>query len=261
MKHYLFIFKCLLFVGISSPVLFSCIGESTDQLAIVTPASGARVKFHHTIVDGPGLSVLVNNRQFTGVLTVAPATPGVITYGSIYPAVDYAVIEAGSAKVEVIVPAVGTTAQTTVMSGTVPLEADKYYSVFAVGSPATPGSLEPLIVEDKLTPADTSKAYLRVVNTIVNTATGYDVGFNGTYPAAMANVLYKNVSDFVPIPPVASGGAALPIQVRLNGTTANLAASTFTLAPVKGRFYTVLLRGRVGGTGTQVLTAALLTNR
>ncbi len=261
MKQYPFILKCLLFVSITAPGFFSCVGESTDQLAIVAPASGARVKFHHAIADGPGVSILVNNRQFSGVLTVAPATPGVITYGNIYPAIDYAIIDAGSTKVEVVVPAAGTTPQTPIFSGNVPLEANKYYSVFAIGSAATPGSLEPLVVEDKLTPADTSKAYLRVVNTIVNTTTGYDLGFNGNYASATTNVLYKKVSDFVPINPVAPGGAALPIQVRLNGTTANLAAATFTLAPIKGRFYTVLLRGRVGGTGTQALTTALFTNR
>lgn len=260
MKQYHFIIKNLLFAGALTTGLFACVGESSDQLTIVTPASGARVKFHHAVSDGPGISILVNNRQFSGVLTTAPATPGIITYGNFYPANDYATIEAGSAKVEVIVPAAGTTAQTTIISGTVPLEANKYYSVFAIGSAAA-ANLEPLVVEDKLTPADTSKAYLRVVNTIVNATTGYDVGFNGTYAAATTNVAYKKATDFVPITPTAIGAAALPIQVRATGTTTNLAAATFTLAPVKGRFYTVLLRGRVGGTGTQALTSALFTNR
>lgn len=260
MKQYHSIIKNLLFAGALTVGLFACIGESSDQLTIVTPASGARVKFHHAVADGPGISILVNNRQFSGVLTTAPATPGVITYGNFFPANDYATIEAGSAKVEVIVPASGTTAQTTIISGTVPLEANKYYSVFAIGSAAA-ASLEPLVVEDKLTPADTSKAYLRVVNTISNATTGYDVGFNGAYAAATTNVAYKKATDFVPITPTAIGAAALPIQVRLNGTTTNLAAATFTLAPVKGRFYTVLLRGRVGGTGTLALTTALFINR
>lgn len=260
MKQYHSIIKSLLFAGVLTVGLFACVGESSDQLTIVTPASGARVKFHHTVADGPGISILVNNRQFSGVLTTAPATPGVITYGNFYPANDYATIEAGAAKVEVIVPASGTVAQTTVLSGTVPVEANKYYSVFAIGSAAA-ANLEPLVVEDKLTPADTSKAYLRVVNTIVNATTGYDVGFNGNYAAITTNVTYKKATDFVPITPTPVGAAALPIQVRLNGTTTNLAPATFTLAPVKGRFYTVLLRGRVGGTGTQALAITWFINR
>jgi hypothetical protein len=260
MKQYHSILKSLLLSSVFTMGLFACVGESSDQLTIVTPASGARVKFHHAVADGPGVSILVNNRQFSGVLTVAPATPGLITYGSLYPATDYATIEAGAAKVEVIVPASGTAAQTTIISGTVPLEANKYYSVFAIGSAAA-ANLEPLVVEDNLTPADTSKAYLRVVNTVVNATTGYDVAFNGNYAAATTNVTYKKVSDFVPITPTAVGAAALPIQVRVNGTTANIAPATLTLAPVKGRFYTVFLRGRVGGTGTLAFTPTLLTNR
>ncbi|AYQ32236.1 DUF4397 domain-containing protein [Runella sp. SP2] len=260
MKKFQSIIKSILLAGALSAGLFACIGESSDQLTIVTPAAGARVKFHHMVSDGPGVSILVNDRQFSGVLTVAPASPGVITYGNIYPAVDYATIDAGSAKVEVVVPASGSNQQVSLLTGTVPLEANKYYSVFAVGSAAT-ATLEPLVVEDKLTPADTSKAYIRVVNTIVNATTGYDVGYNGTYAPAMTNVGYKKASDFVAITPVATGGAALPVQVRLNGTTTNLAPATFTLSPIKGRFYTIILRGRVGGTGTQALTIGAITNR
>lgn len=258
MKKFQFITKSVLLAGTLCAGLFACIGESNDQLTIVTPASGARVKFHHMVSDGPGVSILVNDRPFSGVLTVAPATPGVITYGNIYPSNDYATIDAGSAKVEIVVPASGSTPQTSIISGTVPLETNKYYSVFAVGSAAT-ASLEPLVIEDKLTPSDTSKAYIRIVNTVVNATTGYDLGFNGNY--LISNVTYKKASDFVAITPLATGASALPLQVRVNGTTTNLAPTNFTLSPIKGRFYTVLLRGRVGGTGTQALSIASIINR
>lgn len=247
--------------AVCTVALWACVGEQSSQLAIVQPAAGARVKFHHLVADGPGVSILVNNKQFSGVLTTPPAAAGVITYASFYPATDYATVEAGSAKVEVIAPASGTTGQTTLISGTLPLEADKYYSVFAVGSAATASTLEAVVAEDKLTPADTSKAYIRFVNTVVNATTGYDMGFNGVYAPTTTNVRYKQVTDFVPIAALPPGATPLPIQVRVNGTTANLAATTFTLAPIKRRFYTVVIRGRVGGTGTQALAMTLFTNR
>ncbi|MFN4145525.1 MAG: DUF4397 domain-containing protein [Runella sp.] len=232
-------------------------GEQSSQLAIVKPATGARVKFHHMVADGPGVSILVNGKQFSGVLTTPPATPGLITFPNFFPANDYATVDPGSAKVDVVAPSLNAT----IITGTLPLENDKYYSVFAVGSAATGGVLEAVVAEDKLTPADTSRAYIRLVNTVVNATTGYDMGFNNNFAAATTNVRYKQVSDFVAISPVPPGGAALPIQIRVNGTTANIAPTTLTLAPVKRRFYTVVLRGRVGGTGAQALTPALFTNR
>jgi Domain of unknown function (DUF4397) len=261
MKNIHFIFKnTALALGLTAGLL-ACVGEQSSQLEIVAPAQGARVKFHHFVADGPGVSILVNNRQFSGALTVPPAVPGLITYGNFYPAVDYATLEAGSQKVEVVVPASGTAAQTTIISGTVPIEANKYYSVFAVGSAAAPATLEPIIVEDKLVPADTSKAYIRFVNTVVNATTGYDMGYNGVYSPTTTNVRYKQVTDFVPINPIPTGGVPLPIQIRVTGTTANLAPATLTISPIKRRFYTVLIRGRVGGTGAQALTAGFFTNR
>jgi len=260
MKRYKEILKGITFAFLVTAGLFACVGGSSDQLTIVSPAQGARIKFIHAVADGPGISILVNNRQFSGVLTTPPATPGVITYAGAYPANDYATLDAGSIKVDVVVPATATAAQTTVISGNVPIEANKYYSVFAIGS-VVEARLEPLVIEDKIVPADTSKAYIRFVNTVINTTTGYDLGIGTNFPAALSNVRYKQVTDFVAIDPAPIGASATPIVARLNGTTVNLAPTTLTLTPVKGRFYTYYIRGRVGGTGTQAISASGYTNR
>jgi Domain of unknown function (DUF4397) len=260
MKKYSLIIKNITIAVALTAGLFACVGESNNQLTIVTPAAGGRVKFIHAVPDGPGISILVNSRQFSGVLTSPPAVPALISYAGLYPANDYALIDAGPAKVEVVIPAAGTTPQTTIISGTVPVEANKYYSVFALGSAAL-GGLEPLVVEDKLTPADTSKAYIRFVNTVANTTTGYDMGIGTNFPTALANIKYKQVTDFVAIDPAPVGASASPVVVRLNGTTVNLAPTTLTLTPLKRRFYTIYIRGRVGGTGTSAISASGYTNK
>lgn len=260
MKKYNLTVLNLFFALMTGICIVGCVGEESSQLAVVTPASGARVKFIHAVPDGPGVSILVNNRQFSGVLTTPPATPGVITYTGAFPINDYATIEAGTAKVEVVVPASATTQQTTVISGNVPLEADKSYSVFAIGSVAA-GGLEALVTADNLVPADTSKAYIRFVNTVANATVGYDLGIGTNFPSALSNIKYKQVTDFVAIAPAAIGASATSIIVRANGTTANLAPTALTLTPIKGRFYTYYIRGRVGGTGTQAISASGFTNR
>jgi hypothetical protein len=260
MKTYNSVLKMLVVMVVVAAGTFGCVGDKTSQLDIVNPASGARVKFIHAVPDAPGVSILVNNKQFSGVLTSPPAAPGIVTYGTTFPVNDYAVLDAGTAKVDVVTPASGTIAQATVISGSVPVEANKFYSVFAIGSVAG-GGLEAFITEDNLTPADTAKAYIRLVNTIANTTTGYDLGSGTTYPSALANVGYKKATAFVAVDPVPTGGNPIPVLLRLNGTTVNLAPTTFTFSPIKRRFYTFYLRGRVGGTGTQVLTITSYTNR
>jgi hypothetical protein len=260
MKSYISILKGLLGSTALTLGLFACIGEQSDQLVIVKPAEGARVKFIHAVADGPGVGILVNNRQFSGVLTTPPTTPAALTYASAFPISDYATLDAGTAKIEVVIPASATTPQTPVISGNVPIEANKYYSIFAIGSVAS-ANLEALVTEDNIVPTDTSKAYIRFVNTVVNATGGYDLGLGTNFPAALANVRYKQISNFVAIDPAPIGAVATAIVVRANGTTANLAPTTFTLIPIKRRFYTVFVRGRVGGTGAQAITATLYTNR
>ena len=260
MKKYKEILQGFAFAFLATAGLFGCIGESSDQLTIVSPAQGARIKFIHAVADGPGVSILVNNRQFSGVLTAPPAAPAAITYASAYPINDYATLDAGSAKIDVVVPATATTPQVTVISGNVPVEANKNYSVFAIGS-VTGANLEALVVEDKIVPADTSKAYIRFVNTVVNGTVGYDLGIGSNFPAALSNVRYKQVTDFVAIDPTPIGGTASIVFARLTGSTINLAPTTLVLSSVKGRFYTYYIRGRVGGTGAQAISATGYINR
>lgn len=246
------------FLAALSAAFSSCTDEQSSQLAIVSPAAGARIKFIHAIPGGPGVSILVNNQQFSGVLTTPPSAPGLLTYGTFFPVNDYATLSAGAAKVDVVTPASGTVAQGTIITSNVTVEANRFYSVFAVGSGTAP---EAFTIEDNLSAADTSRAYVRFVNLVANSTTGYDLGYGGTYLPGTGNIAYKQASNFVPITPVPTGGSPVAIQLRATGTAVNLIPTTATFSPTKGRFYTFFVRGLVGGTGTQVFTVSSYTNR
>ncbi len=248
----------IFFLAAFSAVLSACTGDQSSQLAIVSPATGARVKFIHAIPGGPGVNILVNSQQFSGVLTTPPTAPSLLNYGALFPVNDYAILAAGAAKVDVVTPASGTVAQGTVISSNVTVEANKFYSVFAVGSATSP---EAFVTEDNLSLTDTSRAYVRLVNLVANSTTGYDLGVGGTYASAPGNIAYKQASNFVPIAPVPPGGTPVAVQIRATGTTANLAPATLTFSPIKGRFYTYFVRGLVGGTSTQAIAFGSYTNR
>ena len=202
-----------------SAAFSACSDDQSNQLAIVSPAAGARIKFIHAIPSASGVNILVNGQQFSGVLTTPPSAPGLVGYGAFFPVNDYATLPAGAAKVDVVTPASGTVAQGTLVSSNVPVEANRYYSVFAVGS-AT--NAEAFVTQDDLSAADTSKAYIRFVNLVANSTTGYDLGVGGTYLTGPANIAYKQASNFVPIAPVPTGGAPVAVQIRTTGTTINL---------------------------------------
>jgi hypothetical protein len=244
-----------------SGMLTACTEPASDLLEIVKPATGARVKFLHMVADGPGVSVLVNGKQLSGVLTVSPAVPNVNIYPSAFPSIDYATVEAGNPKFEVIT---ATTPAVTALSATPKLDEGKRYSILAIGSLAA-GTVEALFVEDqipisenKASAPDTTKAYVRFINTVANGTTGYDLGINNVFSPELSNIRYKTVTNFIPLNPTPVGATAFPVNIRLNGTTVSLASTTVALT--KGRYYTYIVRGRVGGTVTQVIGVSSYTS-
>ncbi|MFN3694057.1 MAG: DNA polymerase III subunit alpha, partial [Ignavibacterium sp.] len=156
--------------------LITACGEEHYLLKDVETAQGARVKFIHAAPDAPGVALFVNDKKFSGVITTPPATPGVITYGNVYPATDYAIVEAGAAKARLTVPASSTAAEVVLFDGSVPVEADKYYSVFATGIAPTYGAV---IIPDNIPAFNDRQLFFRVVNMVPNsTAVGLTLAGN-----------------------------------------------------------------------------------
>lgn len=248
------------FAGVSALMLMTalsaCEEEQHDFLRTVEPASGARVKFYHVAPDAPGVDILINDRKFSGVNTVPPATPAPLTYFSSFPNIDYGLITPGATSVKIVPSA---TPATTVLSATLPVEDGKYYSVFAYGLAPTYSAV---VLTDNLTAVDKGKAYVRIVNLVSgNTTTPtptYDLAVNGNVVAT--NVRPGNASgDFVGVDAIAFGATAQPIQIRTAGTTTVVASTT--LQPYANKFYTFIARGQVGGTGTRAVALSVSTNR
>lgn len=222
-------------------------GTEHDFLSSVQPASGARIKFIHAAPDAPGVALYVNDKKFSGVLTTAPATPGTVTYGNVFPGSDYATVEAGAAKARLIVPASGATAETTVFSGTVPVEADKYYSVFATGLAPTYGAL---VLEDKIPAFNERQIFFRIVNLVPgSTATAT---FSGVTLAD--KVEYGKSGDFTPynVPDTFKGGSiGGSVTIKNEGPGGVAATTTFTFTGYTGgRAVTLVMRGVLPATPT-----------
>ncbi len=243
---------------ISALLLWSC-GDTADFRSSVVPATGARVKFYHAAPDAAGIDIYVNDQKFSGVNTVPPAVSAPLTYFNSFPNQDYALLTPGTAKVKVVTPA-STTATTdaTLVTTDLTTQADTYYSVFLYGTAPTYSTLT---LTDNLTPQDPAQAYIRFINLVsgADAAATYDLFVNGTVAVSGIAPL-RGVATFVPIPAIGYATTAIPVQLRLAGTT-TVVGTAITLQPYASRFYTVVARGIVGGTTTKAVTLSVSTNR
>ncbi len=252
--------KYFLLTGFLTTLLLGSCGEESSFLTQVLPAEGARVKFVHAAPDAPGVAIFVNEKKVSGTLTVAPTTPGTIAYGGIFPASDYAVLPAGSAKVKITTPTVG---DATLLSGDVNLEAGKYYTVIATGLAPT---YRPYIVEDNLPEISGNKVFFRVINLIPNSS-DLEVDIAGSLAATGIKV-NQGGDKFIAydIPNFTNTAVTIPVKIKINGTATATTAGTVTASlftpttntitysgVTPGRVFTIVARGVLS---TQALDAA-----
>lgn len=220
---------------LAATILMAC-GTENDILRNQVPASGARVKVLHAIADGPAVNLFVNEAKVNG-----PA----VTYGTNFPASEYALLTPGQAAVRVSTVASGTVAAQTILSATAPVEADKYYTVAAAGTAAAPTAI---IFVDDLNLPDASKAYYRVIN-LVSGGPAVDFAI-GTGTPLITSVASGKASDFVAVNPTTST-SPYTFQMRPTSTTTLVGTALTNQAPGIGRKYTILVRGIAGRTGAQ----------
>lgn len=242
------IIKFLFILCLGSFVL-AC-GDKANFLDSVAPATGARVRFYHVAPDLGGVDIYINDQRFSGVNTVPPAVAAPLSYTNSFPAQDYALLTPGTSKVKIVVPS-STTASSDATIATTDLttQADTYYSVFLYGTAPTYSTLT---LTDNLTASDPTKAYVRLVNFVsgTNADATYDLAVNGTVVVTGIAPI-KGTATFVAIPAIAYGTTAVPVQLRLTGTTTVVASAT--LQSYAGRFYTFVAKGIVGGTGAKAV--------
>lgn len=186
----------------------------------VTFAAGPRVRVVHASPDAPAVDVLVNG---AAAFTNAPFK-GITNYAS---------LEAGEYKVEVV--PTGKT-EPVVISANLKLDADKDYTVVAVGKLA---GIEPLVLVDNNAAPAAGKAHVRFVHASPD-APAVDIAVkNG--PVLFANVPFKGVGDYLPV-----DAGTYDLEVRVAGTP-NVALEVPGLALSAGTVYTVFAMGLASG--------------
>ena len=142
-----------------------------------------------------------------------------------------------------------------VIDATVPLDANKNYSVFAIDSVS---KIKAAAVVDDLTAPAAGKSHVRFFHFSPN-APAVDIAVTGG-PVLFSNRKFNDQSTnaaltaFTPL-----NAGTYNLEVRLAGTsTVALSIPNVTLAA--GKIYTVFAKGFAGGTGAQALGAQIITN-
>jgi Domain of unknown function (DUF4397) len=258
------IYKSFAIVSIGI-LMFAC-GDEANILRNISPATGAKVRFVHAAVDVTNVEILVNDKKFAGVITIPPAASGTIAYGAGYPVLsssnsEYALTPAGSTKVDVTVAATATVPAAPLFSGTVNVEDEKFYSIFAVGQAPT---VTPLVINDILPAPSGNNFFIRLVNLSPN-ATTAELSLAGN--VIIKDVPFKAGGDvFVPVPlaDYISGTRFTPYSIKISdgkGGTSTFTSATNITNIFPGRVLTVFVRGLVAGTGTRAVGAGWYYNR
>ena len=254
--------KSLLSISLLSALFLGSCGDENSFLTNVITTEGAKVKFVHAAPDAPGVAIFVNDKKVSGVLTVAPTTPGIITYGGVFPAQDYANLASGAAKVAVTTPTVN---NAVILSGDVSLESGKFYTVIATGLAPT---YSPVVIQDNIPAVSGNKVFFRVINLVTNAADA-EVTILGS--SAATGIKPKEGGDkfiAVELPNYVSGSVTVPVVVKLNGTSTATTDGSITASQTlsytgvtPGRVYTIITRGLLAtqakdATGKMVTTAS-----
>ncbi|MFZ6012253.1 MAG: DUF4397 domain-containing protein [Bacteroidota bacterium] len=213
----------------------------------ITVAEGARVKFVHGASDAAGVDFFLNNSKISSGSTSGTAT----AYALTYPGTNYAAVEAGSYEVRATVPATTSTSEINLVTGSLAVENDRYYTIALVG--VSPNYETATIADDEQpTPAD-GQAYIRLVNLIHNSANNLSLVGTPPVPAGgppvtlASNVGFKKGSPFIAITP----GLYTSVQLKDAGSgtvIATLSAANSTFAGNK--VYTIFARGQLGLTAS-----------
>jgi len=183
-------------------------------------AAGPRVRVVHASPDAPAVDVLVNgnvafsNAPFKGITQYASLAAG--TY-------DVKVVPTGATEPAVI-------------SANLTLDADKDYTVVAVGRLA---AIEPLVLIDNNSAPAPGKAHVRFVHASPD-APAVDIAVKGG-PVLFSNIAFKGVGNYLPV-----DAATYDLEVRLAGTN-TVALEVPGLKLNAGTVYTVFAMGLASG--------------
>jgi len=223
-----------IFIALSlSASLISC---DKDE----TPQATASINVIHASPDAPGVDLLVDNVKVNAAALNFPEASG------------YLKVFSGTRNIKV--NATGT--NNSVINADLTFSADRYYSVYAYNRLA---SIAAIVVEDNLAMPAAGQAHIRFFHLSPN-APIVTVGTlsGATFTPVFSNRSFETqatASANQNFTPVAAGTYTFDVQA--NG------ASVLNLPNIvlqAGKIYTVFAKGLVGGTGSQVLGAQIVTH-
>ena len=195
----------------------------------------ANVLVTHASPDAPGVDLLIDDVKVNTQPLTYPNNTG------------YLEAETGTRNIKVNVA--GTT--TTVINGDLDLEADEYYSVFAVDQVS---EITALVLVDDLTMPAAGKAHVRFVH-LSPDAPAVDIAVASSGAVVFSDIAFKESTAFTPL-----DAGTYNLDVRVAGTT----TVALVLPPVTltaGKIYTVFAKGFLAGTGAQALGAEVIVNK
>ncbi len=220
--------------------------DTIPHRTTVVPSNSAYIKAMQMSPDAPLFNLMVDSIRAITVLETAPNVESGIAFGAIVPSTSdgYSIVPGGTHTVSAKVTSTSATLPNqTIVSKSANLAEGKFYTIAVVDSVSR---LDAVIVEDDLNVADTSKAYFRIANFMVNGSA--DVEFVGTgtgsYNFTKNGIAFKNVTNFDTLK-----SATYKIYLRANGSATKLDSIT-AFAPTKARKYTLYVRGVSGQTGS-----------
>ncbi len=214
-------------LAVSIFTLASC--EDDDKITY------ANVLVTHASPDAPGVDLLIDDVKVNTQPLTYPNNTG------------YLDAETGTRNIKVNVA--GTT--TTVINGNLDVEADKYYSIFAVDQVS---EITAIVLADDLTMPAAGKAHVRFVH-LSPDAPAVDVAVASSGAVVFSNIEFKESTAFTPL-----DAGTYNLDVRVAGTsTVALVLPPVTLQA--GKIYTVFAKGFLAGTGAQALGAEIIINK
>jgi hypothetical protein len=227
-------FKFLLnAVSILVLLVVSGCSDDKDSLTNSTPTT-SKVRVIHSSYDAPAVDIRVDGQVAISNLAFGESS-------------GYADVPTGTRNIQVTPTGVSTPV---VIEANLPIEANKEYSVIAVGDLA---SITPIVVEDNRS-SNSSKAKIRFLHASPD-APAVDIKLNGgTGPAVFSNQAFK---DITPYTEVDAGSYTFVV------TPSGSSDEVFVFNPItveNGKVYTVIAQGTLSNTDNITFTARVFVD-
>jgi hypothetical protein len=211
------------------------------------------VKILNLTPSSPVINYYMDGPKFTSALSSTGLETGGFAYNGLFPDLGYAVTSPGNHQLTAkIVPRALVDPGLQVLDKQITTAPGKYYTVITGGTYGLDKTIPSIMVsEDKKPALDTSKVFVRLVNSY-NGGPSYDlVKDSATGTKLISNLAFGTASEFVEIPGTAGvGGSTASVKLFFNNSATGvpqIAAGT-TLNFPKGRAYTIYTRGILGNT-------------